>query len=993
MKKIVIILSIVFGVFLLSLYPTYLVAESLFNSYFNKWGDKLVSLDERGLLSSKSGAAWQDVIAGDEMVKTASGVIEEDTLNDDDSIVIIDGIAVKEFPALSIVKRLNEVKNYSNSITIKDRHGDQVAHITTEHTRADITEFPEVLKASLIAAEDGGFYKNPLGFEFNSFVRAVLRAVLRSIQTFSVSSPRGTSTLTQQVGKLFLSNLDEDGQRYVSNSVDRKVKELKLAAALRKLYTPDEILEVYLNHCVASSHGLIGIQDISKGLFDCSLDELSDAQCVYLSRMVKWGTNIPKKIKKQCHIDMKRIAPALQWDDSKVNAVLLEVDSLTFTKPAQIETEHGHLVDLANEFWLQYLNKKDDRNGGHHGDMDLLDPSSLIRKKGNLEITLSIDLGLQKFLEEQVEKRGYGNDTIIRTDVRIGSIGEDIKVSKKPKDILRKISIINIGSEFSEPGSEVKTKLEQGDTLVTNIRYRKIKKGLYRKSQFFYARKDIYVNGQYYSYCIIDSKSGELLAYYSRDRIGSRLSGLLKYRTPNGSSTAKPILNAMNFDYEIFKPYEKWIDSVSVNDDVPWKRSIIRKNGKPWNIAFANTAVRGRTYPVHNHGHEWDGCSYVFDLLATSNNIFGVESMYRLNGQMFDKNGNVKRSAWEKAQFLYRLNALESVKERATNGYVTGARLYKEMAALVGAPVDTMTAYGRKMAVSDSMYSISLGTLELSLYEQAHLFNVLYNNDIIENPKDHFTLILKDITMNGSSLSFAELDTIRKYHPFSDWNNIRPTLLGLHKRLLSNRWDGLAAYDIEYLDPKAGDENLDSTRSKRRRERYDSYRMYMDTPLSNYAKSGTTDDILRPFNEDVTSKKRTNYGLWNAVVRVDLAKFRNVNNSKTEIRDLTIACIGECNKEFTGPRDGKTLHKFITTGLLKKGGAKIEGKGYFKQYEDYLIAATPKSMLNCEDAIEDSFADTTRGGLIDRIKERVNERLSDSTERRSRFFKIKKDND
>ena len=45
-------------------------------------------------------------------------------------------------------------------------------------------------------------------------------------------------------------------------------------------------------------------------------------------------------------------------------------------------------------------------------------------------------------------------------------------------------------------------------------------------------------------------------------------------RTPNGSSTAKPILNTLNYDLGIFKPYSKWADTVEITDDVPWKRNF-----------------------------------------------------------------------------------------------------------------------------------------------------------------------------------------------------------------------------------------------------------------------------------------------------------------------------------------------------------------------------------------------------------------------------------
>ena len=92
----------------------------------------------------------------------------------------------------------------------------------------------------------------------------------------------------------------------------------------------------------------------------------------------------------------------------------------------------------------------------------------------------------------------------------------------------------------------------------------------------------------------------------------------------------------------------------------------------------------------------------------------------------------------------------------------------------------------------------------------------------------------------------------------------------------------------------------------------------LNEPLSNFAKSGTTDDIMRPFNVPAYSKERTCYGLWNAVIRVDLDRFGK-KSGVPDIYDLTVACIGECNTKFTGPADGKSLHRFLTTSLLKTG--------------------------------------------------------------------------
>jgi hypothetical protein len=157
----------------------------------------------------------------------------------------------------------------------------------------------------------------------------------------------------------------------------------------------------------------------------------------------------------------------------------------------------------------------------------------------------------------------------------------------------------------------------------------------------------------------------------------------------------------------------------------------------------------------------------------------------------------------------------------------------------------------------------------------------------------------------------------------------------MHKRLISNRADGLSSFDVEFKAESApfiGD-SLNT----------DEY-FQLSTPLSNFAKSGTTDDIIRPFNVDKSSKKRTNYGLWNAVIRIDLSKLAGKSDTVEPV-DLTVACIGEGNVKYTGARDGKTLHKFLTAGLLKKAGIPVK-RGYFNRYEQYIRQITPETE-NC----------------------------------------------
>jgi hypothetical protein len=931
-KKLLIAVLIIGGIIIASAYPVYRCAGYFVTRYFDEWGKRLVDLEKRGLLSKEFGAGWQDVLAGQTMEKESRRVVQPDSADIAGRVRIVEGIELSTYPSLSIIERLREIRTYSNTIEIADRSGLPLAIIRTDHSRARIYEFPPVLLTALIAAEDKTFRTNGLGFEFGSFVRAAVRASLNSVFTFRRQPLRGTSTITQQTAKLFISRLDASGRRHVSRSIDRKLRELRLAAALRRMYGPDDILEVYCNHCVTSDYGLVGYKDIAAGLFNRGLSQLSDAQCVYLSRMVKWGRNVRKKIIAQCRLDMPRMGKALSWNAQKQREVLAQIDTLTFTRPKRVNAVYGSLVDLANEFWLLTLR----RNGSSEdqvAQMDLIDPSSLIRKKGNLRISLTIDAPLQKTLETLVNGRGYGPDTTVTEERCVAVSDSAVTRSSPPGDTVHALRILKEPFDIKEPSSAEVTSLNPGDSVFVTITYKKTGKDRYCRSVSTLHRRTSVVSGQYYAYSIMDSRTGKLLAYYSKDLLGSRLACLLRNRTPNGSSTAKPILNALNFDLGNFCPYGKWNDSVEVLDSVPWKRTFDNRKGRPIGVVFLHSAVRGRGYTVHNHFNIFEGCQYIFDLLATSNNILGVESAYRLNRRLFDGSGEVAADAFPLVQFCWRIGAFSRIRDSLRLNYMTGVRAYKELVRAAGVNVDSIAAAGDRALASDSMYSAALGTLELSLYEQMHLFNILYNNDLVERPAEHPSLVIQSIVLNGDTVAIA--DTIRRCHPFSDVNNCRPSWLGMHKRLVSNAYDGLREFDIAL--PPEDSAGTDPAAAYR----FEAF-MLRDPP-SNFAKSGTSDDCIKPFDATPKSTAKTNYGLWNAVIRVNLAAL--AGNTLPEVKDLTIACIGECSQKYTGVRDGKTLHKFITAGLLKRAGIRSPD-GFYTRYEDYLRKVTPLSE-NC----------------------------------------------
>ncbi len=129
---------------------------------------------------------------------------------------------------------------------------------------------PYVVVATL-ATEDKEFYNHP-GFDPMAIVRAFWQN-LRSGETVS-----GASTITQQLGKSLFMTQEERSQ----GTYARKVKEALLAAELTRLYTKDEILELYINE-IYYGNLAYGIEAASQTYFGVSAKNLTLAQASFLA--------------------------------------------------------------------------------------------------------------------------------------------------------------------------------------------------------------------------------------------------------------------------------------------------------------------------------------------------------------------------------------------------------------------------------------------------------------------------------------------------------------------------------------------------------------------------------------------------------------------------------------------------------------------------------------------------------------------------------------
>ncbi|RAN71133.1 glycosyl transferase, partial [Bacillus sp. SRB_336] len=138
------------------------------------------------------------------------------------------------------------------------------------------------IRNGIVAIEDARFYQHggidPTG---------ILRAIVATVQ----GGREGASTITQQyVNNVIIENLVTAGKTDqaklgAQKTVGDKLKEMRMAIAMEKKYSKDQILQGYLN-LIYFGNGAYGIQAASKLYFDTDAKNLTLPQAAALAGVV-----------------------------------------------------------------------------------------------------------------------------------------------------------------------------------------------------------------------------------------------------------------------------------------------------------------------------------------------------------------------------------------------------------------------------------------------------------------------------------------------------------------------------------------------------------------------------------------------------------------------------------------------------------------------------------------------------------------------------------
>lgn len=195
------------------------------------------------------------------------------------SLIGITSFAIYQYysiaASLPTVGNLRQKASSFETTRIMDRNGGLLYEINDPNagrrTYVSLDKISPYLIAATIATEDKEFYNHP-GYDPVAIIRALLQNYLTG-ETVS-----GASTITQQLARTLLLSSEERNEK----TVQRKAREIVLAAEITRKYTKEEILELYLNE-IYYGNMAYGIEAASNTYFHSSAETLNLAQATFLA--------------------------------------------------------------------------------------------------------------------------------------------------------------------------------------------------------------------------------------------------------------------------------------------------------------------------------------------------------------------------------------------------------------------------------------------------------------------------------------------------------------------------------------------------------------------------------------------------------------------------------------------------------------------------------------------------------------------------------------
>jgi len=167
---------------------------------------------------------------------------------------------------------LRAIGESAEGTSVYDAYGKPVFSIPSQYrVEVGLDRISPNLKNAVIAVEDTRFYDHD-GIDGIRVIGAVLRDIRAG------RAAEGASTITQQLARVSFLSRDK--------TLRRKVREAILAQRIEKMYTKEEILEIYLNK-VYFGDGLYGAEAAAQGYFGKPAADVTVAEAAMLAGIIR----------------------------------------------------------------------------------------------------------------------------------------------------------------------------------------------------------------------------------------------------------------------------------------------------------------------------------------------------------------------------------------------------------------------------------------------------------------------------------------------------------------------------------------------------------------------------------------------------------------------------------------------------------------------------------------------------------------------------------
>jgi 1A family penicillin-binding protein len=311
-------------------------------------------------------------------------------------------------------------------------------------TIVNLNELPPYLSQATIAIEDKNFYHHP-GFDPVAIARAIYI-------NHTTSGTQGASTITQQLIKNSMLSPEKTYQR--------KIKELFLAFWAERIYSKEEILQMYLNEAPYGGPAW-GVEAASQTYFGKPAKELTLAEASFLAGLPAAPTLLsPYGTHPEMAKERQKLVLARMSEDSYISKELAEktANEPLNLKPNRANIEAPHFV-----FYIKDLLSKKYGNR--------------VVSQGGLKVYTTLDLGLQEEVEQIVKEEV---DKLAPLNVQNGAAmvvngqGQILAMVGSKDYYDPKSGNFNVTLALRAPGSSIKpvtyaTAFKQGFTPGTTI--------------------------------------------------------------------------------------------------------------------------------------------------------------------------------------------------------------------------------------------------------------------------------------------------------------------------------------------------------------------------------------------------------------------------------------------------------------------------------------------------------------------------------------------